>query len=78
MRIVVGCNRHHAGTHPLNMNIGPSVLMAVRMACIVDVEPGAEAFMILLFITSAGEHTVVATVPAANEAVKWRPIPSSM
>jgi hypothetical protein len=24
MRIVVGCNLVQAGTHPLNMNIGPS------------------------------------------------------
>ena len=40
------------------------------MACNVDVEPGADAFIILLFSTSAGEQTVVATVPAAKEAVK--------
>lgn len=33
-------------------------------------DPGPEAFIIRLFRTSAGEHTVVATVPAAKLAVK--------
>ena len=40
-------------------------------------DPGPDAFIILLFNTSAGEHTVVATVPAAKLAVKWHKMLSS-
>ena len=40
-------------------------------------DPGPDAFIILLFNTSAGEHTVVATVPAAKLAVKWHRMLSS-
>ena len=40
-------------------------------------DPGPDAFIILLFNTSAGEHTVVATVPAAKLAVKWHSMLSS-
>ena len=40
-------------------------------------DPGPDAFIILLFSTSAGEHTVVATVPAAKLAVKWHRMLSS-
>jgi hypothetical protein len=36
MRMVVGCNRVHAGTHPLNMNIGPSFRREVRITPMVD------------------------------------------
>ena len=40
-------------------------------------DPGPDAFIILLLSTSAGEHTVVATVPAAKLAVKWQRMLSS-
>ena len=36
IRIVVGCRRVHAGTQPLNMNIGPSFLKDVLITCSVD------------------------------------------
>jgi hypothetical protein len=36
MRIVVGCKRDHAGSQPLNMNMGPSVWSEVRMTASVD------------------------------------------
>jgi hypothetical protein len=98
----VGCNLVHAGSHPLNMNMGPSlaslshslatspvtstpvvhgsttsgsggtetivlgrrfVTHEVLITAMVLVEPGPCAFMILDLSTSAGEQTVVATVP---------------
>lgn len=70
MRIVVGWRRDHAGSQPLNMNIGPSVAREERITPSVELDPGPEAFMIRLFSTSAGEQIVVATVPAAKLAVK--------
>ena len=36
MRIVVGCRRDHAGSHPLNMNAGPSVCIEWRITFSVD------------------------------------------
>jgi hypothetical protein len=36
IRIVVGWRRVHAGTQPLNMNIGPSFAMDFRMTARVD------------------------------------------
>lgn len=36
MRIVVGCRRDHAGSHPLNMNAGPSVFNEWRITFNVD------------------------------------------
>ena len=38
------------------MNIGPSLAIAVLMACIVDVDPGAEAFMILDWNCVRNDH----------------------
>lgn len=34
--IVVGCNRVHAGSHPLNMNIAPSLPIDCLITCRVD------------------------------------------
>lgn len=36
IRIVVGWRRVHAGTQPLNMNIGPSFFIDCRMTARVD------------------------------------------
>jgi hypothetical protein len=36
MRMVVGWRRDHAGSQPLNMNIGPSVANELRITPIVD------------------------------------------
>lgn len=63
MSIVVGWSRVHAGTQPLNMNIAPSLRIDCRIICSVDLLSAPDALMIRLFSTSAGEHTVVATVP---------------
>jgi hypothetical protein len=49
MRIVVGCNLVHAGSHPLNMNIAPSFFIDWRITAMVELEPGPEAFMIRLW-----------------------------
>jgi len=68
--MVVGWRREKAGSQPLNMNIGPSFFSDVLITPRVELDPGPEAFMIRLFNTSAGEQTVVATVPAAKLAVK--------
>jgi len=68
----VGWRRDHAGTQPLNMNMGPSVAIEWRITARVEEVPAPEAFMIRDLITSAGEQTVVATVPAAKLAVKWQ------
>ena len=38
MRIVVGWRRDHAGSQPLNMNIGPSFANEARITPIVDLE----------------------------------------
>jgi len=70
MRIVVGCRRVQAGTQPLNMNMAPSFFKEALITPMVELDPGPDAFMMRLFNTSAGEHTVVATVPAAKLAVK--------
>lgn len=81
IRMVVGWRRVHAGSHPLNINIGPSLLSEARITPSVDcirarvrtgegeggteptLDPGPLAFMMRLLRTSAGEQTVVATVP---------------
>jgi hypothetical protein len=36
IRMVVGCSRVHAGSHPLNMNIGPSFRREVLITPSVD------------------------------------------
>ena len=54
------------------MNSAPSFLNEFLMTAIVLDEPGPDAFMMRLLMTSAGEQTVVATVPAAKLAVKWQ------
>lgn len=57
------------GSQPLNINAGPSALTAVvKMLKAPELVPWA--FIIRVFTTSAGEHTVVATNPAINEALK--------
>jgi hypothetical protein len=38
--MVVGCNRDHAGTQPLNMNIGPSFFSEVLITASVDCDNG--------------------------------------
>jgi formylmethanofuran dehydrogenase subunit E-like metal-binding protein len=48
MRIVVGCNLDQAGTHPLNINIGPSFCKDDLMTARVEFDPGPEAFMMRL------------------------------
>ena len=72
MSIVVGCSLVHAGSQPLNMNIAPSLRMLWRIICSVDLPSAPDAAMMRLLSTSAGEHTVVATVPAAKDAVVCR------
>lgn len=70
---------NHAGVHPFIRNPGPSFFMdcikisknPLLFAPVVDA-----ALCILLFITSAGAQTVVATVPAANDAVMCTGTPS--
>lgn len=59
------------------MNIAPSFLNEFLMTCRVDFESEPEALMIRLFSTSAGEHTVVATVPAMKLAEVCRAMLSS-
>ena len=48
MSIVVGCSRVHAGSHPLNMNIGPSRCIDSLIICIVDLLSAPDALMIRL------------------------------
>lgn len=82
MRMVVGCKRVHAGTQPLNIQRGPSVLNLHRVSpsvqkrgnaydCAITLRleelPGPEAFMMRDLRTSAGEQTVVATVPFGSQ-----------
>lgn len=38
----------YAGTQPLNINNGPSFFNEFRITCIVELDPGPEAFMIRL------------------------------
>ena len=49
MRIVVGWRRDHAGTQPLNMNMGPSFanefLITLKVDCPSEGEPNAEGWM---------------------------------
>lgn len=61
MRMVVGWRRIQEGTQPLSMNKGPSFLRDSRITPIVPRFPFA--FMTRDLMTSAGEQTVVATVP---------------
>lgn len=87
----VGCRRVHAGTHPLNMNIGPSfaslhvrvflnrMLLAydVLITCRVLLVPAPWAFMILDLSTSAGEQTAAcqSTAHTATKTNLWRRCP---
>lgn len=77
INMVVGWRRVQAGTHPRNINIAPSFLNEFLMTCMVDLESAPDALMMRLLRTSAGEQTVVATVPAAKDAVVCRPMLSS-
>ena len=38
----------YAGTQPLNINSGPSFFNEFRITCIVELDPGPEAFIIRL------------------------------
>jgi hypothetical protein len=48
------------------MNIAPSFLKLFLITWSVELEPGPEAFIMRDFSTSAGEQTVVATVPYSD------------
>ena len=81
-----------AGNQPFIKKLGPSLLNELVMMLTIPLKSVSQApnFMCLLpstfdfpfalcsllFKTSAGAHTVVATVPAINEAAIWIGIPS--
>jgi len=68
----------HAGSHPLNRNLGPSFF---RLSLIMPTNPWsdpARMFMTLLRTTSAGAEIVVATVPARADESMCKGMPSDI
>jgi len=66
-KTVLGPSRMNAGVQPLKRTLGPSSRMEVVRTC--RREASDEEDMIRVRMTSAGEQTVVATVPANKLAV---------
>lgn len=73
--LTFGLSLTHAGLHPRKRNPIPSFLTDCLSLSMTAAAPPSAA-MILALITSAGLHTVVATVPARKLALKWSHVPS--
>jgi hypothetical protein len=67
--------RTNDGTQPRNIHDKPSFFVMSVRRCRIPREPCE--VMIRVFITSTGEHMVVATSPLSKLAVKWVTRPSS-
>ncbi len=78
VKMVYGASRIQAGVQPLMRNMGPSFFSdsAMILVTLGLIPSTTTAFCTRLFSTSAGAHTVVATVPATNDARKWVGKPS--
>lgn len=71
--MVCGAKRMNAGVQPLKKEAKPSFLYILDMMVREDILRSDEpAVIILVLITSTGEHTVVATRPYPQEEKKKR------